>query len=56
MQELFTALAPYLAVAIPAALIAHWWIKDRQENRELEQRIRCGPGCICGGERELKRK
>jgi hypothetical protein len=50
MQQLFQTLGPILAVAIPAALIARWIVRDRREMRELERQARCGPGCICGGE------
>jgi hypothetical protein len=50
MQQLFVTLGPILAVAIPAALIARYIVRDRREMRELEQQARCGPGCICGGE------
>lgn len=56
MQELFETLAPYLALAIIVIALARWIIRDRREERELDQVIRCGPGCICNGETVRERQ
>jgi hypothetical protein len=50
MQELFVTLGPILAIAIPAILIGRWIVREVKETREINQQIRCGPGCVCGGE------
>src|SRR5262245_25287464 len=56
MQQLFVTLGPVLAVAIPAVLIARWIVRERREMHELERQARCGPGCICNGERLQERQ
>lgn len=52
-------IGPLLAVGILSLALATlipWIVRSRREDREIEQRIRCGAGCICGGENVRQQK